>query len=163
MPQFQLDNFIPQLAWLALFFAILYFGIVRMSLPRIGRVIGEREQTVETDLSAAEGAKGDAETIRDAYEQDIATARGHAQTAVAAAKADVARSIEGRLAKINAELEEKTIAAQTGIAGQRDAAMGQVARIAEEAAQVIVERLTGRAAAKNDVEQAVTAAIVKAA
>lgn len=163
MPQFQLENFVPQLAWLALFFAILYFGIVRATLPRISRVIDERETTVENDLSSAEGAKGQADTIRTGYEQKIAEARGRAQTAVADAKANAARGIEGRLSKVNAEIEEKTVAAQAAIAAQREAAMGEVARIANDAAREIVERLIGRAAAKGDVEQAVSAAIAKAA
>ena len=163
MPQFQLENFIPQLAWLALFFVILYFGIVRATLPRISRVIDEREATVEADLSTAEGAKGEANSIRSAYEQEIAGARGQAQAAVAEAKSRTARAIEERLAKVNAEIEEKTGAAQAAIGAQREAAMGEVARIAEGAAGEIVERLIGRAAAQDDVKQAVGAAIAKAA
>ena len=43
MPQFEFGTvFIPQLFWLAVFFVVLYFGIVRLTLPRLGKVMDER-------------------------------------------------------------------------------------------------------------------------
>lgn len=158
MPQFQLDNFLPQLAWLALFFIILYFGVVKLTLPRIGRVMDEREQAVEGDLSTAEAARADAERIRADYAEGIAQAQAQAQGQVAEAKSKVGQKIEKKLAKLNAELDEKLAAAQASIAASRDSAMAEVDRIASEAASEIVERLTGARPTEADLAKALAAA-----
>jgi len=163
MPQFQLDNFLPQLAWLALFFIILYFGVVKLTLPKVGRVIDEREQTVDSDLSTAEAARADAERIRAEYAEGIAQAQAQAQGQVTEAKAKVGKKIEKKLAKVNAELDEKLVAAQAAIAASRDSAMAEVERIAGEAAAEIVERLTGAKPTEADLAKALAAATGRAA
>lgn len=157
MPQFQLDNFLPQLAWLALSFIILYFGVVKLTLPRIGRVMDEREQTVDSDLSTAEAARADAGRIRADYAEGIAQAQSQAQGQVTEAKAKVGKKIEKKLAKVNAELDEKLVAAQAAIAASRDSAMAEVERIAGEAAAEIVERLTGAKPTEADLAKALAA------
>lgn len=143
MPQFDLANFVPQLAWLALFFAILYFGIVRTTLPKLGRVIDEREATVTGDIATAETAKVEADSIRAAYETGIAEAQARAQAAVADAKARAARDSEARLAVVAGELDARAAEAQAAIAAARGNALGEIERIAGDAASDIVERLTG--------------------
>jgi F-type H+-transporting ATPase subunit b len=143
MPQFDLANFVPQLAWLALFFAILYFGIVRMTLPKLGQVIDQREATVTGDIATAETAKAEADSIRAAYEADIAEAQARAQAAGADAKARAARDAEARLAVVAGELDARTSEAQAAIAAARGNALGEIERIAGDAASDIVERLTG--------------------
>ena len=58
MPQFDFAAVTwPQLAWLALSFAILYFGVIRFTLPKLGKVMGEREDKIAGDIAAAVGLK----------------------------------------------------------------------------------------------------------
>lgn len=158
MPQFDIANFAPQLVWLAIFFAVLYFGIVRPTLPKIDRVVTQRESAVGADLSAAEQAKSQADTTRAAYEQEIATARAQAQAQVAEAKAATARQIEAKLKSLGQELDAKTAAAQAQVDEARRAALADMSRVAEESASAIVERLIGRAPAEAEVRTAVAAA-----
>ena len=143
MPQFQLVNFLPQLAWLTLFFAILYFGIVRATLPRIGRVVDGRERMVKDDIAAAEAAKAEADRVREAYERAMAQARGTAHDAVAEAQAGAARASEARLHEAGAATGTLLDDAMRGIAAERTRASGEVARIAADAAAEIVERVSG--------------------
>ena len=56
MPQFDSATWLPQLAWLAAIFAVLYFVVIRPTLPKVGRVIDERESRVAADLDAAVAA-----------------------------------------------------------------------------------------------------------
>lgn len=56
MPQFEVANFIPQIAWLVLAFAVLYFGIVGATLPKLARTVTAREDKVSGDIIAAERA-----------------------------------------------------------------------------------------------------------
>ncbi len=144
MPQFDLDNFVPQLAWLALFFAILYFGIVRLTLPKLGRTITAREDKVAGDLSTAEQAKGEADAMAARYAADIDEAHKAARGAIGDAKAKAALSVEKAVAAANAVLAEKAAAADATLAAARGKAMGEIEGVATDAASAIVERLTGR-------------------
>lgn len=144
MPQFHLDNFVPQLAWLAFFFAILYFGIVRATLPRIGGLVDRREATIKGDIATAETAKAAADRIRDDYEAAIASAHGEAQAAIVAAKAASTRATEARLAEAGQTVDARLAEAQASLDAARGGAMAEVERIAAEAAVEIVALVSGR-------------------
>jgi len=163
MPQFDLANFVPQLAWLTVFFLILYFGIIKATLPKIGRVVDERERTVGDDLSTAANAKTDADRIRADYEAAIAEAQAKAQQSVGEAKGEAGRSTEARLAELGRELEARIGEAQAGIVRAREGATAEIERIATEAAAEIVARLTGDKPAEGEVATAVSSAVRQAA
>ena len=159
MPQFDLANFFPQLAWLTVFFVILYFGIIKATLPKIGRVVDERERSVSEDLSTAAGAKADADRIRAEYQASIAEAQAKAQQAVGEAKTASSRSTEARLGELGRELESRINAAQADIAQARQSATGEIERIATEAASEIVARLAGDRPDEAEIAAAVSSAV----
>jgi F-type H+-transporting ATPase subunit b len=163
MPQFDLANFVPQLAWLTFFFVILYFGIIKTTLPKISRVVDERERTVGDDLSTAANAKSDADRIRADYEAGIAEAQAKAQASVGEAKAASSRATEARLAELGRELESRIGEAQAGIARAREGATAEIERIATEAAGEIVARLTGDRPADGEVATAVSSIVRQSA
>ena len=144
MPQFNLDNFVPQLVWLTIFFAILYFGIVRLTLPKLGKTMTAREDQVAGDLSTAERSKADADAMAATYAAGIADAHASARAAIAEAKAKAAASVESAVAAGNVELEEKAAAADAALSLARDNALGEIEGVATDAAADIVERLTGK-------------------
>ena len=158
MPQFHLDNFVPQLAWLAMFFAILYFGIVRATLPKIGRTIERRDGQISGDLAIAETAKLQADKMTADYAAGIEAAHKVARDAVAGAKAKATASIEAALAKSNAVIAEQAAAAEASLSSARIKALNQIEAVAADAGADIVERLTGVRPA-----QAVVADAAKAA
>ncbi|MFS2111894.1 hypothetical protein ACCC88_19540, partial [Sphingomonas sp. Sphisp140] len=76
MPQFDFANvFLPQLVWLAIFFAVLYFAVVLPTLPKLGRTMQAREDQVTGDLDAAEAAKASADKLAADYEAGVAEAQ----------------------------------------------------------------------------------------
>ncbi|ODU19752.1 MAG: hypothetical protein ABS87_13345 [Sphingomonas sp. SCN 67-18] len=143
MPQFDIANFVPQLAWLTVFFAILYFGIVRLTLPKIGTVRTAREGQVSGDLNTAETAKAEADRIETDYAAGIADAQGKARAALTEARAKIAKSVETKLAKAGDKVAAKAATAQTALAAARADALAGVQSVAADAAADIVERLTG--------------------
>src|SRR3954453_5655637 len=104
MPQFELANFTPQLVWLALFFAILYFGVVSLTLPKLGRVMTAREDQVTGDLSTAEAAKAEADRMAADYDAGVAAAQDSARAKLGEARAAAVTALESRLAASNAAL-----------------------------------------------------------
>lgn len=143
MPQFDFANFVPQLAWLALFFAILYFGIVRTTLPKVANVVTARETMVAQDVAAAEAAKASADDLRARYDADVAKAHADAQVATAAAKMRSAAATQEALARADAEIEVRLGASEIELGKARDRALIEIDRIAADAAADIVHRITG--------------------
>jgi F-type H+-transporting ATPase subunit b len=144
MPQFHLDNFVPQLVWLTIFFALLYFGIVRLTLPKLGRTLDAREDRISGDLSTAERAKGEADALSATYAAGIDEAHKTARTSIAEAKARAMVSVEKTVAAANSVLSEKAAVADASLSAARSRAMAEIENVSVDAAADIVERLTGR-------------------
>jgi F-type H+-transporting ATPase subunit b len=146
MPQFDFANPIvwAQLAWLGLAFLILYFGIVRMTLPKLAKTLDARESQVTNDIATAERAKGEADQMAAAYADGIEDAHKAARAAIAEAKAKAAASVEKAVAAGNAVIAEKATAADASLSKARSKALGEIEAVASDAASDIVERLTGK-------------------
>ncbi len=143
MPQFLPANFLPQLFWLGLIFAVLYFLVVRPTLPKVGKVIDERESRVSADIGAADAAKGEADAIRQAYDAAMAKARADAQAAVGDARTQAARAVEERLKTLGATLDAKQAEANARIEAVRSAAKAELEASAAQMTSELVEKLTG--------------------
>jgi F-type H+-transporting ATPase subunit b len=159
MPQFDFANFMPQLAWLALCFVILYFGIVRATLPRIARLVDERENKVAGDISAAELAKTESDTVHRAYEAEMAQAHVAAHRAIAEAKTQSTRTTEGRLAEAARAIEQQALRSAASLESARAAAVVEIERVAADAAAEIVEKLSGRRPDETEARAAVLGAM----
>lgn len=154
MPQFDPANFLPQLVWLGFFFAILYFVIVKSTLPRVDRVMEKRETIITDDLNAAERAKHEADELQSRYEQGLADAQANARTQLDKARESAAKRLEARLAKAGSAMADKQAAAEARLADTREQALAQVGTVAEEAAADIVERLIGQRPAPEEARAA---------
>ena len=144
MPQFDFANvFVPQFAWLAFFFAVLYFGVVKLTLPKLAKVMGHREDTIAGDLDAARAAKAAADEIDAKYHADMDASRDQARQAIAEAKLAAAKSSEARLAEAGKSTDGLISAAEARIAKAVKAAEVTLRDAAAESAQAIVAKLTG--------------------
>jgi F-type H+-transporting ATPase subunit b len=158
MPQFDFGHvFWPQIFWLAVAFVLLYFGVVRLTLPKLGKVMDAREASISGDLEAAKAAKESADTVNEAYNAEMNQSREAARSAIGEAKAKAAKSTETRLAKAGAKADAALAEAEARIAKAVAKAEGEIATAAAENAQAIVARLTG-VEPKLDAAKAVLAA-----
>ena len=159
MPQFDFANFLPQMVWLAIFFVILYFGIVRLTLPKVGRVMQAREDQVAGDIATAEQAKAQADRMAADYDAGVASAQEAARARLGDARASAAAALEAKLKKSNDALATKSAKAQASLDTARDAAFGQIESVAADAASDIVERLTGKRPAADAAAKAARSAL----
>jgi F-type H+-transporting ATPase subunit b len=152
MPQFDFANvFTPQLFWLAVFFVVLYFGIVRLTLPRLDKVMTEREDTISGDLASARAAKEAADQVAEEYRASMAQSRAEAQGVIARAKDEAAKASEKRIAAADKRLAKKLAEAEAEIEAARQAASEHVREIAADGAQAIVAKLTGESVSRDAV------------
>lgn len=144
MPQFDFGHvFWPQIAWLAITFVVLYFGVVRLTLPKLGNVMDAREASIAGDLAAAKAAKDGADAVDEAYHAAMAKSREAARSAIAEAKTAAAKATEARLAEAGVKSDAALAAAEDRIAKAVAKAEGTLADAAAENARAIVAKLTG--------------------
>lgn len=159
MPQFELANFLPQLVWLTIFFAILYFGVVRLTLPKLGRVMTARDDRITADIAAAEAAKAEADRIAAEYDAGVAAAQDSARGRLTEARGAASSAIEAKLAASNAVLDTRAAAAQAALDTARSNALAEIENVAADAAADIVEKLTGARPAPAETAAATRAAL----
>ena len=144
MPQFDFGNvFWPQIAWLAVIFMVLYFGVVRLTLPKLGKVMDTREASIAGDLAAAKAAKESADAVDESYHAEMNASREAARGTIAEAKAAAAKATEVQLAKAGTKSDTALAAAEARIAKAVTKAEAEIAAAAATSAQAIVAKLTG--------------------
>ncbi|MCF8505849.1 MAG: hypothetical protein K9G59_13140 [Caulobacter sp.] len=154
LPQFQFQHWGGQIAYLLVLFVILYVLISRVFTPRMRRVLDERASTIATALDTARQVQAEALDQARTGEAEVAEARARSQRVAAEARAKAAADSAAVAAVEDAKVAEKVAAAEAQIQKARDAAMANVAGIAEDIASAIVAKLTGTAPAAADVKAA---------
>ena len=129
--------------WLFLVLAAIYFGIGKGMLPKIERVVEDRNAKIASDLAEAERARAGADAAEERARAADLEARAAAHAVTAEAKAKAAKDAEGRLAKADAEVSAKLAAAEAALGKARKDALANLETVAAEAAQDIVARVSG--------------------
>lgn len=158
-PPFNSSTFAGQLFWLAIFFGLLLWLMSKVALPRVQNILEGRAERIETDLAEAHRLKAETDAAIAAYEKTLAEARAEGQRIAAEMHEKVAKDAEAHRASLEADLNAKLETAEKQIADTKTAALGNVRGIAIDTASAIIERLSGKAPAANDVETAVDASL----
>lgn len=154
LPQLQFEHWAGQIVWLLLIFAVVYFALAKLFVPKMRGAIDARGSKIAEDLANARALRDEAEAQAQAAAAEMAEARARAQKTAADAKARAAAEAAKRQAAEEAVLNERLAEAETRIRAARDAAMANVRVIAADTASAITEKLTGEAPAREDVDAA---------
>lgn len=145
LPQFEFQHWFGQIVYLILLFAILYWLMAKVFVPRLRGVIDQRAATIAGAVSAARQVQAEAAGQAEAAKAEVEAARASSRATAAAAKARVTEQANARAAQEEAVVNARIAEAETAIGRTRDAAMTNVSSIASDTAVAIVERLTGKA------------------
>ncbi len=157
MPQLEFSTFPNQVFWLLVTLAVIYFILSRVALPRIAAVLSERQGTITHDLAAAEELKRKAEDAREAHDKALADARAEAHRIVEGAKAAMQADLDDATARADAEIAARVAESERAIAGIRAGAVENAGLVAREVTQEIIFALTGHPADGRTVSAAVNA------
>jgi F-type H+-transporting ATPase subunit b len=157
LPQLNPEHFAPQLIWLAISFALLFFLLSKVALPRVGGVIEAREQRILRDLKEAEQLKAETERALADYESSLASARSRAGGIAKGIRDKLAAEAESERAKVEKQITSHVADAERQIAEVKAKAMGDVGQIATETAEAIVAQLTGKSVSQDEVRKTVEA------
>ena len=142
-PPFETSNFAPQLIWLALIFSLLYLLMSRLALPRVARILSDREGKIASDLDASRELQAKAQAAAAANDQTLRAKRDEAQAIGRDAQQKIAAETAARRTAAEEEFSAKLKAADERIAAAKTQALGNVEQIATDAAGAIIEKLTG--------------------
>lgn len=155
MPQLETWHFLPQIFWLAVCFITLYLVMAFVALPKIGSVLAQRKEKVESDLDAAEKAKMAADAALEAYEASLVGARETAHMTIGEAAQANVKATEARNHKLDAEVGAQIEEASKAINAAKSQAMENLASMAAEAAREATAKLIGVDVAEADAANAV--------
>lgn len=142
-PPLDATTYPSQLLWLAITFAILFFVLKKIALPRIGEIIEERRDRIEGDLAEAERLRQKTDQAIASYEAALADARANAHKIAENAREENKAKLDAARAKVEANLSKKVAEAETRIAATKAEALGHVDEIAADTAQAVVAQLMG--------------------
>ena len=145
LPQFEFQHWFGQIVYLIFLFAILYWLMAKVFVPRLRGVIDQRAATIADAVQTARQVQAEAAGQAEAAKAEVEAARASSRSTAAAAKARVTDAANARAAEEEAVVNARIAEAETAIGKTRDAAMTNVASIASDTAAAIVERLTGKA------------------
>lgn len=145
LPQFEFQHWFGQIVYLIILFALLYWLMAKVFVPRLRGVIDQRAATISDAVSAARQVQAEAAGQAEAAKAEVEAARASSRSMAAAAKARVTEAANARAAEEEAVVNARIAEAETAIGKTRDAAMTNVASIASDTAAAIVDRLTGKA------------------
>jgi len=148
-----------QVFWLVLTFGIVFLVVGLGMVPKVQGTVDQRDQGIAADLAAAEQARGAADATEAAWRARENASREAAQKLLAEARAKGAAAAAERLAAANATMQARVAQAEADIAAQRGAAMAEVEQVAAEAAQALVERVSGVRVSEQDAHGAVKAVL----
>lgn len=138
MPQLDFSTFGNQIFWLLVALAVIYFALSRVALPRIGRILADRQGLMTNDLMAAEDFKQKAKDAEAAYDKALADARSEAQKIVAANRAAIQGELDAAIARADAEISARTAESERRIAEIRATAVEDARSVAQDVAAELV-------------------------
>lgn len=134
---------VSQVFWLIVTFAVLYFAVANVFLPKIKKAVEDRDSAIKKDVAEAAALSAKADESVKQFEAQIAAARANARDTASKAKAEADARTAAATAAKEAELNARLAAAEARIAETRSKAMANVSAVAEDAAAAIAEKLTG--------------------
>ena len=143
MPQMEFADYVPQIVWLVITFATLYFLMAKLALPRITDILETRQRRLDHDLDLTETLRDEATAALAEYESAIAAARGESELILAEAHERIHSEARQQLDDLNARLEGEIAESEARIGNIMTQAMGELAVAASDAARTATERLIG--------------------
>lgn len=141
MPQLDPTWIVSQVFWLLICFAVLFFAMAKLIVPKIAETIEDRQKRIDDDLIKAEELKQEAETALREYEEALTLSNKKSNEIVEATKEELAQYIKKEEEKNKVKLSKKILESEEKILKTKEEALKQVREIAETTSSLLVEKL----------------------
>ncbi len=154
MPQLNLDDFAPQLIWLAIIFSLFYLALSRLALPRIEKVLKDRKAKLGGDLQAARDAQQKADKEAERYAAEIAGAKAKGHGTIRASREKLDAELAEKRKALDGQLAEKTAETEKRVQGLLERASGEMEAMTTGVVSDIVKELAGVEVSDKEVQTA---------
>ena len=125
-------------------FGIIFFFVWKWVLPTLKTTLENRQAAIKSDLEAAEAAKVEAESLREDYRNQLASARDEASEIVESSR-QAGESVKADIvARAEAEAESIKERAQDELAAERDRASAAIRREVVSLSLDVAEKVVGQ-------------------
>jgi F-type H+-transporting ATPase subunit b len=154
MPQLQIEDFAPQLIWLAIIFTAFYFALSNLALPRIQEALDKRKAKIEGDIDSARKAQARADAEAERYEAGITAAKSKGQAAIRAHREKLEAELGQKREVFDRELAAKAADTDKSVQKLLGQASGQMEAMTAGAVGDIVKEFAGIEVNEGDVRAA---------
>lgn len=135
---------VNEIVWGSVAFVVLVVLMWKFAYPAVVKAMEERTNRIRKDLDDAERIRGEAQTILEDYQRQLADARNEANRIIEEARQTADQLRRDLMARAEQEVNELKARSAQDIDAARDRAMSdlrnQVAGLAIELAEVVVKR-----------------------
>jgi F-type H+-transporting ATPase subunit b len=160
-PPFDSTTFASQLLWFAITFALLYYLMSKVALPRIAGILEDRRDRIASDLDLADRLKQESEAALAGYEKALAEARIRANAIAEGARDGAKQATAAKRAVIEANLAAKLEVAEKRIGEIKSKALADVGEIAAETTDALIKALVDTDVTGREVADAVSSIMAK--
>lgn len=143
MPQLDVTTFPSQLFWLGVSFVVLYLVLSYLAVPKIVRILGIREETIEEKINTASTYREEAESLLNEYETSLAVARAEAREHTQNISQKISRDIAKKKKNFLNKLTNRSHREEQNFYRTYLETPIEVNRLAAEIASLILEKATG--------------------
>jgi F-type H+-transporting ATPase subunit b len=127
----------------SLAFIVVFVVLARYAFPRLNKGLKDRQEKIRGDLERAEGARKEAESSLQRYEQQLQEARAEAGTIVEDARKTAEQMRRDLLARAEDESRQIVARAQEEIRAERDRAIQELRVTLAETSVDLAARVVG--------------------
>ena len=155
MPQLNPEFFVSQLFWLVVTFSFLLVFLWRISLPRIGSVLGKREKKINDDIATAKNLQEEAEAIQKIIEDKLRNARTETNEMIKKKSINLQEKTARELINLDKDLNKKIDNSAYDIEKFKNESINKLHDQIHEITKLIVSKITNFKVSNLDVKEAV--------
>lgn len=143
MPQLDVSTFFSQFFWLIVSFSFLYALLSKVCLPKITKILEERDLKISGALKKAEEAKEEASRLKSEYELNFANAVRSKNILIADSIKNISKMMEEKMLEHDRSFKVMLDDAEKRIDSFQENSRDDIDKIAREATQRILSSLIG--------------------
>ena len=156
MPQLeQTEFFISQLFWFFLTFSFLLLFLWRVSLPRISKVLENRENKINNDIETAKKQQIEAEEIQNKIEEQLLEAQNQGISLIKESQERMNQESIEELKKIDKELNKKLNDSSQAIQNQKKESLNKIDKDVTDISKLILSKLSSINVEDNEINESI--------
>ena len=156
MPQLeQTEFFISQLFWFFLTFSFLLLFLWKISLPRISKVLENRENKINNDIETAKQQQIEAEEIQNKIEEQLLEAQNQGISLIKESQERMNQESIEELKKIDKELNKRLNDSSQAIQNQKKESLNKIDKDVTDISKLILSKLSSINVEDNEINESI--------